>query len=422
MTTIDTVVIGAGHAGLSVSRLLTRAGRDHVVLDRGRIAERWRTERWDSLHLLTPRWMTRLPGWRYTGPEQEGFMPARELVGHLEQYALSGATPLALGEEVRRVSLHRGGYQVDTAGRSWRAQHVVVATGATGRPNVPATMERLDPDIQLLPTSQYRNPEQLAPGGVLVVGASASGTQIADELVRAGRRVVLAVGRHTRMPRRYRGMDIFWWLEQTGRLSRTVDGGGGAHATRHEPSLQIVGRKPSDPRGDDVSLASLQEAGVELVGRLGGVDGHRVDFRTDLAVTTRAADDGMYRFLEAVDRFVTATHLTSEVDPAIRPERVQMRPGPGGLDLRAEGIGTVLLATGFRPHHPWLRVPVVGSGGEIQQSRGVTAAPGLYVVGQPFQHRRDATYIDGARFGALDVVSHLGHGELAARDLLEETQ
>ena len=417
MTTIDTVVIGAGHAGLSVSRLLTRAGRDHVVLDRGRIAERWRTERWDSLHLLTPRWMTRLPGWRYSGPDQEGFMSAGELVGHLEQYALAGEAPVSLGEEVQRVSLHRGGYRVDTARGSWRARHVVVATGATGRPNVPDTLERLDPDVRLLTTSQYRNPHELAPGGVLVVGASASGTQIADELVRAGRRVVLAVGRHTRMPRRYRGMDSFWWLEQTGRLARTVEGGGPA-----EPSLQLVGRRPSDPRGTDVSLASLQEAGVELVGRLERVDRRRVDFRADLPVTTRAADDGMYRFLDSVDRFVNATHLTSEVDPAVRPARVEVRPSASGLDLQAEGIGTVLLATGFRPHYPWLRVPVVGSGGEIQQARGVTAAPGLYVVGQPFQHRRDSTFIDGARFGARDVVAHLGHGDLVARDLQEETQ
>ena len=415
MSTIDTIVIGAGHAGLAVSRLLTDAGRDHVVLDRGQVAERWRSERWDSLNLLTPRWMTRLPGWRYPGADQEGFMPVGELVGHLEQYAAASATPLVLGDEVHRVTLHRDRYRVETAGRSWQARHVVVATGATGRPNVPAGMDRLDPDIELVTSSQYRNPDQLAPGGVLVVGASASGTQIADELVRAGRRVVLAVGRHTRLPRSYRGMDIFWWLEQTGRLARHVARG----EARVEPSLQLVGREPADPRGSDVDLAALQRAGVELAGHLGSVEGHRVGFRADLPATTHTADEQMFRFLDTVDRYVDTHHLGAEVEPPVRPLRVATDRQPAGLDLRAEGIGTVLLATGFRPHHPWLRIPVVGSDGAIQQERGVTAAPGLYVVGQRFQHRRDSTFIDGARFGAQDVVSHMFSGQPVAEALRE---
>ncbi len=407
MTIIDTIVIGAGHAGLAVSRLLTEAGRDHVVLDRGRIAERWRSERWDSLHLLTPRWMTRLPGWRYQGTDQEGFMPAGELVGHLERYAVEGGAPLVLGDEVQRVTLHRDRYRVETDGRSWQARHVVIATGATGRPNLPATVDRLDPGIDMVTSSQYRNPGQLADGGVLVVGASASGTQIADELVRAGRRVVLAVGRHTRLPRSYRGMDIFWWLEQTGRLSRRRD----PASTVHEPSLQLVGRRTSDPRGTDVDLATLQEAGVELVGHLDRVEHRRVTFRPDLAATTKSADDQMYGYLDTVDRHIEASHLAAEVEPATRPRRVDPTRPPTRLDLRSAGIGTVLLATGFRPHHPWLRIPVVGPGGAIQQERGVTPAPGLYVVGQRFQDRRDSTFVDGARFGARDVVSHLCHGQ-----------
>ncbi|GAA2153779.1 NAD(P)/FAD-dependent oxidoreductase [Nocardioides koreensis] len=415
MSTIDTIVIGAGHAGLAVSRLLSEAGRDHVVMDRGRIAERWRSERWDSLHLLTPRWMTRLPGWRYPGEDQDGFMPAAELVGHLEQYAAANAAPLVLGDEVHRVTLHRDRYRVETGGRSWKARHVVVATGATGRANVPAGMDRLDPDIALVTSAQYRNPDQLPPGGVLVVGASASGSQIADELARAGRRVVLAVGRHTRLPRTYRGMDVFWWLEQTGRLARQVTRG----EARVEPSLQLVGREPADPRGSDVDLATLQRSGVELAGRLGEVAGHRVGFRDDLAASTHTADQQMFRFLDSVDRYVDLQHLGAEVDPAVRPPRVATSDPLTHLDLRAAGIGTVVLATGFRPHHPWLRIPVVGSDGAIQQERGVTAAPGLYVVGQRFQHRRDSTFIDGARFGARDVVSHLCGGELAAGALEE---
>lgn len=417
MSTIDTLVIGAGHAGLAVSHLLTEAGREHVVLDRGRVAERWRSERWDSLHLLTPRWMTRLPGWRYRGPDQDGFMPAGELVDHLESYAAASGAPLVLGDEVQRVWLHRGRYLVETSGQSWQAQHVVIATGATGRPHVPATMDQLDPDIRMMSTAEYRSPEQLPPGGVLVVGASSSGTQVADELARAGRRVVLAVGGHNRLPRRYRGMDVFWWLEQTGRLART--NGRGA-AGRREPSLQLVGRPRSDPRGRDLDLATLQAAGVELVGRLDHVQGRQAGFRRDLEESTSRADARMSHFLDDVDRYIDDAGLAREVEPALRPERVAVRRSPARMDLRAAGIGTVLLATGFRPHHPWLRIPVVGSDGAIQQHRGVTPAPGLYVVGQKFQHRRDSTFIDGARFGARDVVDHLCFGMQEAAEMLGE--
>jgi putative flavoprotein involved in K+ transport len=210
-------------------------------------------------------------------------------------------------------------------------------------------------------------------------------------------------------------MDVFWWLEQTGRLARHVSRG----EARVEPSLQLVGREPADPRGSDVDLATLQRGGVELVGRLGEVAGHRVGFRADLAQTTHTADQQMYRFLDSVDRYVDLQHLGPEVDPPVRPPRVAASEAPTQLDLRAAGIGTVLLATGFRPHHPWLRIPVVGSDGAIQQERGVTAAPGLYVVGQRFQHRRDSTFIDGARFGAQDVVSHLCGGELVTGALEE---
>jgi putative flavoprotein involved in K+ transport len=413
MNAIDTVVIGAGHAGLAVSNLLGRLGRDHVVLDRGRIGESWRSERWDSLRLLTPRWMTRLPGGAYSGPDQEGFMSVPELVDHLERYADASGTPLVPGTTVLDVSQSRGRYHVATDNGSWLADNVVVATGPTGRPHMPDGVERLDPDIAVLPSSQYRNPSQLPPGGVLVVGASASGTQIADELARSGRRVVLAVGSHNRMPRSYRGMDVFWWLEQTGRLAREDDGRSLDATAPREPSLQLAGRAPNDHRGTAADLSVLQDLGVELVGRLGRIHPHRVDFKHDLGRTVREADARLTRFLDAVDAFVDRTHLTDEVEPGIRPRPVRVHHSRSRLDLKAEGIGTVLLATGFRPHHPWLNVPVVAPDGRIRQYRGATLAPGLYTVGQWFQHRRDSTFIDGARFGAHDVVSHLCTGEFA---------
>src|SRR4051812_30948713 len=221
VTRVDTVVVGAGHAGLAVSHLLSRAGREHVVLDRGRVAESWRSERWESLRLLAPSWMCRLPGWRYDGPDPDGFMTVAELVGHLERYA-AGA-PVETGRAVHSVDAVGDDYRVVTDGGTWLARHVVVATGATGRTATPAALAGLGPGTTVLSPLHYRRPDALPPGGVLVVGASASGAQIAEELALAGRRVVLAVGRHTRMPRRYRGLDAYWWLERTARLSRAID-------------------------------------------------------------------------------------------------------------------------------------------------------------------------------------------------------
>jgi putative flavoprotein involved in K+ transport len=242
---------------------------------------------------------------------------------------------------------------------------------------------------------------------VLVVGASASGVQIADELVRAGREVVLAVGSHSRMPRRYRGMDVFWWMESIGRLARTIDEMPDPDAARRETSLQLVGRNQSGEQGRDLDLAALQARGVRLVGRVTGVCGSTVHLGGDLAGTMAAADQKLHRFLDAVDHYVRQNGLADEVLPVGRPRPVAVPAVPSRIDLRAEGIGTVLLATGFRPDHPWLGVPVLGSDGNIRQRQGVTPVPGLYVVGQRFQHRRDSGLIDGARHDARTVVAHL---------------
>jgi putative flavoprotein involved in K+ transport len=410
MSTIDTVVIGAGHAGLAVSRLLTDAGRDHVVLDRGRVAERWRTERWDSLHLLTPNWMTRLPGWWYAGPEQEAYMSAGRFVRYLERYAAFFDAPVLTGTTVQEVSAHGDGYRVVTDQGTWRTRHVVIATGPHGKPHVPAALEH----TPVLTSNRYRNPARLAPGGVLVVGASASGVQIADELCRAGRDVTVAVGRHTRMPRRYRGMDTFWWLEKTDRLARTIDTMKDPVAARGEPSLQLVGHNDSERYSQDLDLGTLQSHGVRLVGRVREADGDTVRLGDNLPAAVAAADHKMHHFLNAVDEYVDRVGLTREVWAGTRPRPVDLPATPDRLDLRAEGIGTVLLATGYRPHHPWLRLPITAADDSVRQQRGVTPAPGVYVVGQRFQHRRDSGFIDGARHDARLVVDHLLTGSPAA--------
>lgn len=412
--TVDTVVVGAGHAGLAVSRLLTGAGRDHVVLDRGRVAERWRTERWDSLRLLTPAWMTRLPGWYPGGRDPERFLSAAELTTYLERYAASFDAPVHGGTTVRRVThaSHGEGYDVRTDNGTWRTRHVVVATGPHGPNRVPVPLADLRA-AELVPSSRYRNPGQLAPGGVLVVGASSSGVQIADELARAGRQVTLAVGRHTRVPRRYRGLDLFWWLESTGRLARTIDDVANPSAARHEPSLQVVGRDVSAPdAGSDLDLSTLARRGVRLVGRLQELDGDSVVLGPDLPERTAEADLALRHLLDSFDRYAAQSGLDRELLAPTRPRPVAPAPGPGRLSLTAERIGTVLLAAGHRPDHSWLALPVTGPDGAIRQHRGVTAAPGIYVVGQRFQHRRDSSFIDGARHDARDVVTHLTTGSL----------
>jgi len=414
MFSTDTVVIGAGQAGLAVSALLTEAHREHVVLDRGRVAERWRTERWDSLNLLTPNWMSRLPGWLYTGADQEGYMSAAGFVGYLERYAAAFSAPVETRTTVLDVSADDSGYRVVTDRGTWQTRHVVIATGPSGQPRVPETIQSLHDDLWLMTAKEYRNPAALPAGGVLVVGASSSGTQIADELSRAGRQVVLAVGRHSRMPRRYRGMDIYWWLERTGRLSRTIDDFAAPAVARHEPSLQLIGRNEPERFGEDLDLATLQARGVRLTGRLEGIEGGTARMRDDLGETTATADQRMHRFLDAVDRHIHESGLSREVLSAIRPGPVAWAPAPAAIDLRGQGVGTVLLATGYRPDYSWLSLPITGPDGAIVQRRGVTTAPGVYVVGQPFQHRRDSGFIDGARRDARAIVAHLTAGEPVA--------
>jgi putative flavoprotein involved in K+ transport len=242
--------------------------------------------------------------------------------------------------------------------------------------------------------------------------------QIADELARAGREVTLAVGRHTRLPRHYRGMDIFWWLDVTGRLARTIEQMPDPITARREPSLQLVGRNGTD-HGRDLDLAVLQQRGVRLAGRLDSLDGTTARFRPDLADSMAAADATLHRFLDAVDAYVDRVGLTREVWPGTRPGPIVVRDAPRRLDLHAERIGTVLVAAGYRPHHPWLRLPITAADGSIRQRRGVTPAPGVYVVGQRFQHRRDSGLIDGARHDAAAVTQHL-RGLRTAAEVPEE--
>jgi putative flavoprotein involved in K+ transport len=400
---VETLIIGAGHAGLALSRCLTGRGRDHVVLERGRLAERWRSERWESLRLLTPNWMSRLPGWSYDGADPNGYMTAEEVVAYLDGYARSFDAPVEVGTIVERVERVGDRFVVATDRGTRSADRVVVATGHCDQPHVPALAAGLSPSVFQTTPSDYRNPRGLPAGGVLIVGAAASGVQLADELARSGRRVVLAVGGHTRMPRRYRGMDIWWWLERLGVLDRTIDEVPDPDRARREPSLPLVGR----PGGGDLDLAALAAGGVQLAGRLTGIDGPTVSFASDLADSCARADAQMRRVLADIDAHIDANGLAAEVlDPEPIPP-VRPTQGPGRLDLAAEGMSTVVWATGYRRRYPWLRVPVLDGAGEIRHRRGVTSVSGLYVLGLRFQHRRNSNFIDGVRHDAEFVADHI---------------
>lgn len=397
MPRIDTVVIGAGHAGLAMSRCLADREVAHVVLDRGRIGERWRTARWDGFRMLTPNWLTRLPGWVYSGPDPDGFMSGTDLAGHLAAYAGSFDAPVLTHTRVTRVVQAATGFAVGTDRGVWAARNVVVATGYHSRAKVPAIAAGLSPDVVQTTAARYRSPAGLPAGRVLVVGASASGVQIAHDLIRAGREVVLAVGSHTRLPRRYRGRDILWWLDRVGALDRTVDDM--AATAAREPSLQLAGT----PHGID--LGTLREAGVRLTGRLRALSATTAAFADDLADTVGTAQARLDRTLATVDRYAEASGAALE--PPDRPPAVPVPPTPSTMDLLRTGITGVVWATGYRPRYPWLAVPVLDRGGRIRHHRGVTDVPGLYAIGLRFQHRRNSTFVDGARHDAAYLVEHI---------------
>jgi putative flavoprotein involved in K+ transport len=404
MKRTEAVVIGGGQAGLAMSRCLSDRGLDHVVLERGRIGERWRSERWDSLRLLTPSWQSRLPGFRYDGPDPDGYMTMPEVVDLLERYARSFAAPVEEGTNVLAVEPAPGGYRVRTDQGVWEAPSVVIATGHCDAPLVPGIAARLPADlVQTVPTG-YRNPGHLPAGGVLVVGASATGVQLADEIHASGRPVTLAVGRHTRLPRRYRGRDILWWLDAMGVLDEAAEEVFDLAISREQPSLQLVGR----PDRATVDLPLLQERGVRLVGRAVGAAGRVVSFADDLVAHTAAADARLARLFRRIDDFAARAGLAGEVqEPEPFRPFLWPAPAPTRIDLRAEGIRTVVWATGFRRRYPWLKVPVLDERGEVRHQGGITPSPGLYVIGLYFLRRRNSSFIDGVGRDAMELTAHL---------------
>jgi len=401
---VTTAILGAGHAGLAMSHCLSARSIDHVILERGEVANSWKTERWDSLRLLTPNWLSRLPGYRYQGDDPDGFRTMPETIAFLERYATTISAPVRTHSPVTSVRRTDDGYLLSTEQGELRCRSVVLATGACNFARVPQVAEALPPSIRTLASIEYRNPDQLEQGGVLIVGASASGTQIAEEVHRSGRPVTLAVGEHIRAPRVYRGRDIKWWMDAAGVLDDRYDEIDDIGRARNVPSLQLAGS--TDRHTAD--LNRLTDLGVRLVGRLAGVADGKAQFSGSLLNQCALSDLKMNRLLERIDAWATAHGLDGAVPPPHRfePTRVEGSP-PLGMDLGAHGIRTVVWATGFRPDYSWLDVPVLDRKGRIRHDGGVVESPGMYLMGIPFLRRRKSSLIDGAADDARDLSDHL---------------
>ena len=404
MPHVPVVVVGAGHCGLAMSRCLAGRSIDHVVLERGEVANSWRTERWDSLRLLTPNWLTRLPGFGYAGPDPDGYMTAGEIADLVEAYAAEGAAPVHASTTVTSVRpAGRGGYAVETDGGSWSADAVVVASGACNVATVPAVREAVPPGITSLTAAEYRSPDQVPEGGVLVVGASSSGVQIADELLRHGRPVTIAAGEHVRLPRRYRGADILWWMEAAGVLDERYDQMDDLVRARSLPSMQLAGSLG----GGALDLNALTGRGARLVGRLSAIRDGQALFSGSLPNVCALADLKLARLLDTLDAWAVDAGLDIGEPPERLAPTVVPSPPLLDLDLRSGEIRTILWATGYRPDLSWLELPVLNPRGRLIHDGGVTRFPGLYLVGMPFLRRRKSTLIDGARADARELTAHL---------------
>ena len=406
------IVVGAGHAGLAMSRRLTERSIDHVVLERGEVANSWRTQRWPSLRLLTPNWQTRLPGHDYADDHPDGFMPVAGVVATITRYARLVGAPVRTATTVHTVRAAPAGFQIRAGDDLVCARAVVLATGACNLPAIPAAACAVPASITTLTPLTYRDPGQLPDGGVLVIGASATGIQLAAEIHRSGRPVTLAAGEHVRLPRTYRGRDIFWWLQATGLLAERYDQIDDLVRARHLPSPQLTGTS----QAAITDLNRLTAAGVRIVGRLGRIADGVAQFSGSLPNTCALADLKMNRFLTRADQWATTSGLDDELPPPHRfaPTRVDPRT-PLELNLASGEIATVLWATGFRPDYSWLDMPVRDRTGRIRHDGGVvTGAPGLYVLGLPVLRTRASTYIHGASGDSAAVAGHL-HSFLSSR-------
>jgi len=402
-THIPVVIIGAGHAGLAMSFRLAERSIDHVVIERGEVANSWRTERWDSLRLLTPNWQNQLPGFGCRGDDPDGYMTMTEVAEFITEYASTISAPVRAGTTVTRAGVHALGYVVETDRGNWTCDALVIASGASNITSVPDTSANVPDSITQLDAMTYRSPTDLPDRPALVVGASATGVQLADEIRRSGRSVTISVGEHVRMPRSYRGRDVFWWLEQAGVLGEGLDELDDLVRARRVPSPQLIGT----PEHRSIDLNALTDQGVEIVGRLGRVSDGIAQFSGSLPNVCKMADLKMNRMLERFDDWAEVTGA-SEVGPPRRFDATRVPSPPRlALDLDADDIGTIIWATGYRPDYSWLDIPVLDRKGRIRHDGGVADASGLYVTGLSVLRRRRSSFIGGAVRDSEELSEHL---------------
>ena len=374
------------------------------MLERGEVANSWRRERWDSLRLLTPNWQSRLPGFRYEGPDPDGYMTVGEVTEFIERFAQASRTPVWTGTNVTSVRRTDDGYRVTTTRGEIRCRAVVIASGACNQPSVPQFKDAVPADVEQLTPFDYRDPAKLPDGGVLVVGASATGVQLATELQLSGRPVILSVGEHVRLPRTYRGRDVLWWMDASGLWGERYDEIDDLTRARRLPSPQLVGT----PERTTLDLNALASIGVELAGRWAAVRDDRALFSGGLRNMFSLADLKLGRLLDTFDEWARTDGCDTDVDPPQRfprtrvPESARLQ-----LDLRSGEIAAIVWATGFRPDYSWLDVPVIDAKGQLRHDGGVVDSPGLYALGLPVLRRRKSTFIYGIEDDAREVIDHL---------------
>jgi len=386
---IETVIVGGGQTGLAMSYYLSQCGREHIILERARVAERWRTQRWDSLMFQFPNWSIELPGRSYTGPDPDGFSHKSNILAFIEDYAAWIKAPLRTGVEV--LSLRRApqpsGYLLSTSAGTIEARNVVIATGPYQRPRIPSLAAGVKPGFFQVHAGEYRNPQELPPGGVLVVGSGASGCQIAEELLMAGRQVLFAIGKHRRVPRRYRGHDVFWWRRALGFLDQKAED---TPRGQRKPPPLVTGVGG----GHDVDIRSYAKDGMRLLGHVREIRDGRVALAGDLGESLAAGDRAFDEFTSAVDDYLRSrgagsSDVHASTSPRIIPTSVDE------IDLRASNIQSVVWATGYVLDFRWIELPVFDARGEPVQVRGVTSAPGIYFLGLAWMHKVKSSFLYG---------------------------
>ena len=399
---VETLIIGGGQAGLALSHMLSRRGCRHLVLERGRIGERWRTERWDGLRFQFPNWSVQLPDFPFPHTDPDAFATSAEIVDFLAAYADFIAAPIRCSVTVTALLRREGGsgFVAETSAGPIEAGNVVVATGPYQRPIIPALLPE-DAGLFQVHASRYRDPDQLPPGAVLIVGSGASGAQIAEELVRAGRRIYLSVGRHRRLPRRYRGRDLIWWLTALGLDQTPVEKRG------PDKSLPLI---TGAYGGHTIDFRHFAAQGVTLLGRVKAARDGALDLAPDLADSLASGDAAFAAFLDMADAHVARHGLDMPEEPAART----VRPDPPclveplrRLDLRGAGIGSVIWATGYGCDFSWIDVPVLDASGEPVHRGGITDVPGLYFIGLQWLSKMNSSFLAGIGEDAARLADHI---------------